>query len=216
MSGPETLDEALKVALRVEGFRVIRKINEQRYGDIIEQSMNQGQSASEQVVNDNDQSCFRSESEIVEAVKSAMEEQLKEFTEELESIQRNVDLLDEQNGVRKPVSARKKRGVVCFNCDKAGHVAKVCPWFMKGTRNKVDSERQIVEYRPKDDKVRSCKVSTKTKPRYDKVGGMNSRQVVVISVVKDVEVKVEKGVKLALQKRKSPSRQARAWKVKSS
>ena len=140
---------------------------------------------------------------------------MEEFTEDFKSIYRNLDLLEERNGMRKPVSAQKK-GIVCFNCDKAGHIAKVCPWFTKGTKNKVDSENKIVAY--KHDKVRSCKVSTKTKPRCDKVGGINTRQEVVIKVNKDVEVKVEEeGVKLALQKkRKSPSRQARAWKVKSS
>ena len=214
VSNPETLDEALLIASSIENFRIIHKLRVERYGDF-SKPMNQGQSESEKV-NDNDQFCCRSDVAI--AVKRAVKEHMEEFTEDLKSVYRNLDLFEERNGVCKPVglSAWKKRGVVCFSCDKAGHIAKVCPWFVEGTKNKVDSGNKIVEYKP--DKVRSCKVSTKTKPRCDKVGGTNSRQVVVIKVTKDVEVKVEKeGVKLALQKkRKSPSRQARAWKVKSS
>ena len=210
VSNPKTLDEALLIASSIENFRIIHKLREERYGDF-SKPRNQGQSETEQV-NDNDQFCCRSD--VAKTVGRTVKELMEEFAEDLKSIHRDLDLFEERNGVRKPVSAQKGC-VVCFNCDKAGHIAKVCPWFVKGTKNKGDSENKIVEY--KHDKVRSCKVSTKTKPRCDKVGGINSRQVVVIKVNKDVEVKVEKeGVELALQKRKSPSRQARAWKVKSS
>ena len=191
VSNPKTLDEALLIASRIENFKITHKRRDQYYGDIYK-SMNQGQSESEQV-NDHDQSCFRSE--VAEAVERAMEEQLRGFAEELESIQRDMDLLEERNGMRKPVSAWKKRGVVCFNCDRAGHIAKVCPWFVKGTKNKVvDSGKIFEEHKHK---VRSGKVSTKTKPyRCDKVRRINSRQKVVVKVDKYVEVKVEKeGVK---------------------
>ena len=212
VSNPETLDEALLIASSIENFRIIHKLREERYGGF-SKPMNEGQSESEQV-NDNDQSCCRSD--VAKAVGRVVKEYMQEFSEDLIKVNsQKFGSLEERNGMRKPVSARKKMGVVCFNCDKAGHIAKVCPWFMKGTKNKVDSGNKIVEY--KHDKVRSCKVSTKTKPRCDKVGGINTRQVVVTKVNKDVEVKVEKeGVELALQKRKSPSRQARAWKVESS
>ena len=82
VSNPETLDEALLIASRIENFRIIHKLREERYGDF-SKPRNQGQSESEQV-NDNDQSCCRSDVAI--AVKRAVKELMEEFTEDLSGI----------------------------------------------------------------------------------------------------------------------------------